>query len=314
MQLKKSLGLVIGLVVGLAGGYLFSKSQRPDPGSIQDRLEIAEQEAAKSGREARALKAYVKRAESSGSAEFRRLARDLKDGKEVSFDDILGSAKPWMRQIAPVMERVRKVNEAKWVDARVSEWTRNYTLTLAERNELREYFKKRSEENAEKITEVINSDQSGFVEFVQATENDWRDFEGTSDLMESFLEGEELEQFKEERLAKRVDAVQEEADRKLGRLDEIVALSDEQQAELFRVMARGAEDYRPEVNPQDYRGETAPLNRMARDTAINGVLTPDQRKVLDEYRENQVREVAEQWERYQLAPPKDFDLLEGDIF
>jgi hypothetical protein len=314
VQLKKSLGLVIGLVVGLAGGYLFSKSQRPDPGSIQDRLEIAEQEAAKSGREARALKAYVKRAEGSGSAEFRRLARDLKDGKEVSFDDILGSAKPWMRQVAPVMERVRKVNEAKWVDARVSEWTRNYTLTVAERNELREYFKKRSEENAEKITEVINSDQSGFVEFVQATENDWRDFEGTSDLMESFLEGEELEQFKEERLAKRVDAVQEEADRKLGRLDEIVALSDEQQAELFRVMARGSEDYRPEVNPQDYRGETAPLNRMARDTAINGVLTPDQRKVLDEYRENQVREVAEQWERYQLAPPKDFDLLEGDIF
>ena len=314
MQLKKSLGLVIGLVVGLAGGYLFSKSQRPDPGSIQDRLEIAEQEAAKSGREARALKAYVKRAEGSGSAEFRRLARDLKDGKEVSFDDILGSAKPWMRQVAPVMERVRKVNEAKWVDARVSEWARNYTLTVAERNELREYFKKRSEENAEKITEVINSDQSGFVEFVQATENDWRDFEGTSDLMESFLEGEELEQFKEERLAKRVDAVQEEADRKLGRLDEIVALSDEQQAELFRVMARGSEDYRPEVNPQDYRGETAPLNRMARDTAINGVLTPDQRKVLDEYRENQVREVAEQWERYQLAPPKDFDLLEGDIF
>jgi hypothetical protein len=314
VQLKKSLGLVIGLVVGLAGGYLFSKSQRPDPGSIQDRLEIAEQEAAKSGREARALKAYVKRAEGSGSAEFRRLARDLKDGKEVSFDDILGSAKPWMRQVAPVMERVRKVNEAKWVDARVSEWARNYTLTVAERNELREYFKKRSEENAEKITEVINSDQSGFVEFVQATENDWRDFEGTSDLMESFLEGEELEQFKEERLAKRVDAVQEEADRKLGRLDEIVALSDEQQAELFRVMARGSEDYRPEVNPQDYRGETAPLNRMARDTAINGVLTPDQRKVLDEYRENQVREVAEQWERYQLAPPKDFDLLEGDIF
>jgi hypothetical protein len=123
-----------------------------------------------------------------------------------------------------------------------------------------------------------------------------------------------LEQFKEERLAKRVEAVQEEADRKLGRLDEIVTLSDEQQAELFRVMARGSEDYRPEVNPQDYRGAIAPLDRMARDAAINGALTLDQRKVLDEYRENQLQELAEQWERYQLAPPKDVDLLEGDIF
>ena len=314
MQLKKSLGLVLGLVVGCAGGYLFSKSQRPAPGSIQDRLELAEQEAAKSSREARALKAYVERAEGSGSSKFRRLARDLKDGKEVSFDDILGSAKPWMRQVAPVMERVRKVNEAKWVDARVSEWTRNYTLTVAQRNELRGYFKKRSEENAERITEVINSDQSGFVEFVQATENDWRDFEKTNDLMEGFLKGEELEQFKEERLAKRVEAVQEEADRKLGRLDEIVTLSDEQQAELFRVMARGSEDYRPEVNPQEYRGATAPLDRVARDAAINGALTPDQREALNEHRENQLRKVAEQWELYQLAPPKDFDLLEGDIF
>jgi hypothetical protein len=314
VQLKKSLGLVLGLVVGCAGGYLFSKSQRPPPGSIQDRLELAEQEAAKSSREARALKAYVERAEGSGSSKFRRLARDLKDGKEVSFDDILGSAKPWMRQVAPVMERVRKVNEAKWVDARVSEWTRNYTLTVAQRNELRGHFKKRSEGNAERITEVINSDQSGFVEFVQATENDWRDFEETNDLMEGFLKGEELEQFKEERLAKRVEAVQEEADRKLGRLDEIVTLNDEQQAELFRVMARGSEDYRPEVNPQDYRGATAPLDRVARDAAINGALTPDQREALNEHRENQLRKVAEQWELYQLAPPKDFDLLEGDIF
>jgi hypothetical protein len=314
VQLKKSLGLVLGLVVGCAGGYLFSKSQRPPPGSIQDRLELAEQEAAKSSREARALKAYVERAEGSGSSKFRRLARDLKDGKEVSFDDILGSAKPWMRQVAPVMERVRKVNEAKWVDARVSEWTRNYTLTVAQRNELRGHFKKRSEENAERITEVINSDQSGFVEFVQATENDWRDFEETNDLMEGFLKGEELEQFKEERLAKRVEAVQEEADRKLGRLDEIVTLNDEQQAELFRVMARGSEDYRPEVNPQDYRGAIAPLDRVARDAAINGALTPDQREALNEHRENQLRKVAEQWELYPLAPPKDFDLLEGDIF
>ena len=314
MQIKKSLGLMVGLVVGLVGGYLFSKSERPEPGSMEDRLEFAEQEAAISGREARALKAYIKRAESSGAGEFRKLARDLREGKEISFDDLLGSAKPWMRQVAPVMERVRKVNEARWADARVSEWTRNYTLTAAERNELREFFKSRSEQNAEKITAVINDDQSGFVEFVQATDNDWRDFEGAGDLMERYLEGEELDQFREERLSKRVDAVQEEADRKLGRLDEIVALSEEQQADLFRVMVRGSEDYRPEVNPEDYQGDSKPLDRGERDAAIEAALNPDQRRLLDDYRENQAREVAEQWERYQLSPPKDFDLLEGDIF
>ena len=287
------------------------KSQRPKPDSLEDRLELAEQRAARSERQLGALRKYAERSERGG---LRRLARDLKDGKEVSFDDVLGTAKPWMRQISPVMERVRKVNEANWADSRVSEWTRNYDLSDAEKEELKSYFRGQSEANAEKITEVIESDESGFVDFVQATNNDWRDFEGASDLMESFLEGEELEVFQNERLDKRVDAVQEEADRKLGRLDEVVGLDDGQQEELFRVMVRGSDDYRPGVNPEEYTGDASPLDRAARDRAIEAVLRPEQRSVFDEYREEQAREIEEQWRKYQLAPPKDFDLLEGDIF
>jgi hypothetical protein len=53
----------------------------------------------------------------------------------------------------------------------------NYVSIL--RNEVRR--------NAERITEVINSDQSGFVEFVQATENDWRDFRGNERLDGGFF-------------------------------------------------------------------------------------------------------------------------------
>ncbi|MFT6862473.1 MAG: hypothetical protein ACJAVK_001031 [Akkermansiaceae bacterium] len=311
MEVKQALGLIIGIIVGVAGGIMFTKSQRPEPDSLEDRLELAEQQAERAERQLRALRKYAERSE---RGEFRRLVRDLKDGKEVSFDDLLGTAKPWMRQISPVMERVRKVNEANWAESRVSEWTREYDLNDAEKEELKAYFLGQSEANAEKITGVIESDESGFVEFVQATNNDWRDFEGASDLMEGFLEGEELAAFQNERLDKRVDAVQDEADRKLGRLDGVVGLDDGQQEELFRVMVRGSEDYRPEVNPEDYAGDASQLDQAARDAAIDSVLRPEQRATLNEYRAEQAREIEEQWRKYQLAPPKNFDLLEGDIF
>ena len=311
MKVKQGLGLIIGTIVGLSGGILFMKSQRPEPESMEDRLELAEERAARSERQLSALRKYAERSERGG---LRRLAQDLKDGKEVSFDEILGTAKPWMRQLSPVMERVRKVNEANWAESRVSEWTRKYDLSEAEKEELKEFFRGQSEANAEKITAVIESDQSGFVDFVQATDNDWRDFEGASDLMEGFLEGDELVAFRNERLENRVDAVQEEADRKLGRLDEVVGLDEAQQEELFRVMVRGSEDYRPEVNPDEYTGDASQLDRAARDRAIDAVLRPEQRAELDAYREERTREVEEQWRRYQLAPPRDFDLLEGDIF
>lgn len=312
--MKQALGLVIGLVVGVTGGILFSKSLRPDPGTMEERLEVAEQDLARSNRQLRAMERYVERSGLGTSGDFRRLMRDMKDGKEVSFDDILGSAKPWMRQVSPIMERVRKVNEENWANSRVSKWTREYNLTDAEQEELKNYFKEQSRRNAERITEVIESNSSGFVDFVQATDHDWRDFKEVGTVMEGFLEGEELERFRAERLEERVETVQNEADRKLLRLDEIVGLDDEQHRELFGIMVRGAEDYRPDVKPEGFSGDATPLNRSARDAAIEQALRPDQKQALSAYRLKRAQEIQEQWSKYQLAPPRNFDALEGDIF
>ena len=300
--------------MGVTGGILFSKSLRPDPGSMQEKLEISEESLARSNRRLRAMEKHVERMGGSGKGEFRRMARDFKEGKEVSFDDILGSAKPWMRQVAPVMERVRKVGEADWADARVSEWTRNYNLSEAEQEELKEYFAEQSRRNAERITEVIDSNESGFVDFVKATDNDWRDFNEVEEIMEGFLEGEELEKFQAESLEKRVKTVQNEADRKLKRLDDIVSLDDDQHSQLFGVLVRGAEDYRPEVKPEGFTGEETPLDRAGRDAAIEAVLQPEQRAALQKHQAERTQKLAEQWEKYQLAPPKNVDALEGDIF
>lgn len=314
VKLKQALGLIIGLVVGITGGILFSKSLRPEPGSMQERMELAEEALARSERRVRAMEKHVGRTGESSKGRLQSLARDVKDGKEVSFDDILGTAKPWMRKVAPVMERVRKVSEADWADARVSGWSRRYDLSEAEQEELKEFFKERSRVNAERITEVIESDESGFVDFVQATDNDWRDFDGVEKVMEGFLEGEELEQFQAEQLEQRVSTVQDEADRKLKRLDDIVTLDDAQHQQLFGVMVRGSEAYRPEVKPEGFTGEATSLDRAGRDAAIEAVLRPEQRQALDEHRGEQAQKLEEQWKKYQLAPPRNVDALEGDIF
>ena len=108
--------------------------------------------------------------------------------------------------------------------------------------------------------------------------------------------------------------MQNEADRKLKVLDDIVSLDDAQHQQLFGVMVRGSEDYRPEVKPEGFTGQATPLDRTARDSAIEAVLRPAQKQALDKHRDERVQKVTEQWEKYQLSPPKKFDALEGDVF
>ena len=311
VKVKQVLGLVIGLVVGVTGGVLFSKSLRPEPGSMQDRMEIAEEELRKSRRNLQAVETHIQR---HGRRGVRGLAQDIREGREVSPDDLFATMKPWMREMAPVLERLRQLNENDWADTRVSEWGRKYDLSDAQKEELKEWFAEQSRENAEQLTEVVESDSTGVVDLIRATEYDWRNSEGIESLMEGFLEGEEREKFQAERLAERVASVQQEADRHLHRLDEIVALDDDQHEQLFGVFVRGSEDYQPEVKPEGFTGDSTPLDRSARDGMIASVLRPEQMNQLTEAREAKREEAATQLRRAGMVLPKDWDLLEGDFF
>jgi hypothetical protein len=314
VKFKQALGLIVGLVVGITGGILYSKSLRPDPGSMQDRMEIAEEELGKARRNVRAMERHVQRQEAMRDGRLRKLARDIKDGKEVNLDDLFATMKPWMRQMSPVFERLRQINEVDWADARVSEWGRNYDLSDAEKEQLKDWFAGQSRTNAERLTEVVTNEETGFVDLIRATEYGWQDAEGVESLMEGFLEGEELESFRAERLADRVESVQNEADRSLQRLDEIVELDDAQHEELFGVLIRGSEDYRPDVKPEGFTGEATPLDREARDAMIQSVLKPEQVQRLNEVREERRVKAESQLRRAGMVLPKDWDLLEGDLF
>lgn len=312
MKLKQVVGLVLGLVVGAFGGFLFSNSLPPEVGSVEEELEILRNSNAQNERMLRSYQRNSRR--DTTPDELRRLAKDARDGKDISPDDLFATMKPWMRQMSPIFERMREVNEEDWADVRTSEWARQYDLSASQRAQLKEWFRAQGAERAKALADVIESKNSGFVDLIRATEYDWKDARGADNLMEGFLKGDQLEEFKSGRLAERAESVQHEADRSLSRLDGIVELDSKQHEQLFGVLSRGAEDYQPGLNVDGLAGENSALDRRQRNAEIRAALRPDQIKKLDEYQRNRRAEAEKEMQRMMMTLPKDWDLLDRDTF
>ncbi|YCM46464.1 hypothetical protein V2O64_10585 [Verrucomicrobiaceae bacterium 227] len=310
MKIKQALGLIIGLIVGIIGGVLYSRSLPPEEGSLEDDYELAITKLASAERRLMAYSRYEKSDAGRTRDALRDLAQDFKEGKDVSPDDVFASMKPWLREMAPIFERIRAVNAEDWANTRTSEWARLYNLDQGERAELEKWFQLRGEERAKDLTDVVQSGESGFVDFIKATEYDWRDADGVEPVIEKMLEGDDLEKFREDRLAERAESVQNEADRNLSRLDDVVQLDDEQHRELFGVLSRSARDYRPEIGSF---GE-ARLDLAGRDAAINEVLRPDQLEVLNEHRSSRRAQAEKEINRLGMTLPANWDALERNPF
>lgn len=316
--MKQFLGLVIGLLVGAAGAFLFSRSLPPPEGSPAERLELAQRELQKANRKVRQLeelsgrKGRDPRTVRDG---VRDIMQDIREGKEVSLDDVFATMKPWMRDLAPLFNRMREINEEEWAATMIGEWTRKYNLTNAEQEQLRQWFQQRSKDKALAFEQVVGSDTSGFVDFIRATEYDWRDTRGLDQVMEGILDGEQRTRFHEERVKERAANVEEEANRGLARLDSMVDLDETQQTAAFAILARGADAYQEGGMSFDGMGaDRTALDSQARDAALRTLLRPDQAARFDEQRAARRAEEEQHLRRLGLSLPKDWDLLEGTRF
>ncbi len=314
--MKQALGLVIGLLVGAVGAILFSGSVAPEEGTPEERLEIAQHELRKAQRTITEYEAQLglRRGNRTVGDGVRDIVQDIKEGREVSIDDIYKTMQPWLQQMSPLFARMREINEEDWADQMTGEWGRKYDLSASEQQRLKAWFQERSRERGEELERVIGSDDSGFVDFIKVTEYDWRDAEGVDSVMEGFLEGEELAQFRGERLQERVESVQGVANRNLSRLNDIVELDDAQQDEVFGILARGSEDYQEGMDFDGRGGDNSVLDRRARDAAIRSVLRPDQVQQFDAHQEERRVDAEKDLRRMGLTLPDDWDLLEGDTF
>jgi Spy/CpxP family protein refolding chaperone len=314
--MKQALGTIIGVVVGALGAIMFSGSLAPEEGSVEEQLEVTREKLRKTERVVRQYE------EKFGSPRNRRtvkqgvqdIARALKEGREVSMDEVFRVFQGPLQDVSPILDRLRQVEEEDWADQRAGAWGRKYNLTQGEREQLKDWFMDQSRERAEEWTRVVHDETSGFVDFVKASDDDWRHADGVDQVMERMLEGEELEQFRAERLQERVDSVQGAANRQLNRLNDIVELDDSQQDDVFGILARGSEDYQVGMDFDGMGGDTSVLDVRQRDEAIRSVLRPDQRERFDQLQAERREEAERELKRVGLTLPKDWDLLERNTF
>lgn len=313
--MRQYLGLVIGLVVGVVGAVLFRQSMPPEEGSAEAKLEEAQRVLRVTRME------LAKYEEQYGSTRgrtvrdgMRTIAEDLKAGRDVSPDDVLWTMKPWLRDMAPLFDRMRMIEQEDRFDSLAGHYAREYNLSEQGQAELKEWFRQREEANAQAFNDVIQSDTSGFVDFVRVMEMTEDSERGLDEFMEGQLQGEELAAFQAERLQERVDSVQREANRRLHRLDEAVGLDENQLDEMFGVMARGSSRYRTGMEFDGMGGETGRLEGRARDAAIRQVLRPDQLQRYEQLQAERRMKAEKEMRRMGMTLPRDWELLDDESF
>lgn len=319
--MKETLAIIVGVIVGAMGGFLFSNSLAPDDGSVEARLETTEIELETAKRtilklEASTGKPRRKRSSMRTSAdEVRDVVQRVRDGEEISMDDVVATMRPWMRDMAPLFSRMRQVNHDTWADTMVGEWDRKYHLTTHEKEQLRDWFRQLSKQRASEFEAMLQSDYTGFVELVQSMDYGFEDSAGVDDVIEGFLDEDQLTQFRDERRAERAQSVEAEANRDLARLDGLVELSAEQQDALFPVLVRGANDYRDgEVDFSGMGEDSTALDRPSRSTAVRKVLSPQQRRQLDERNAQETARAEQEMRRIGLSLPANWEALQEHRF
>lgn len=324
--LRSLIPLVIGLAVGGVGAVLFQESMPGAEGSPQERAaklelelkdarnRIAALEAEDApSRNARGLFERKKGNQATVSEGIRSIAERVKAGQPVSPEDIFRATKPWMRDISPLMDRMRVRAEKKVIESKSGEFARKYNLTPEQQTALHGWFAKRSEENAKKFSDLMSDDKSRWIDMMHIAQDTQPD-DGIDSFMETVLTGDKLAAFKTERLNDKAQRVQSEADAKVQRINSIVPLSEAQRDQVFGIMARNSRDYDPAMA---FDGATGQINAVPagdKNAAILSVLTPDQRVAYEAERNRRREEASKGMEEVGLAFPPEWDMIDDMDF
>lgn len=315
--MRQFIGLALGLIIGGVGAFLFSQSLPPEEGSVEEKLMKVEHQLGKAQLEIAALQASGKtgRPGRTTADGMRSIADDVKAGRLVDLDDVFKTAKPWMRNLAPVFDRIRVRDEKKHFDRIAGEWAREYGLSRRQQDALENWLDEKAETNAAAFSAVIDDEGSGLEDMIRATRDFEQNLDGLDDYMGGMLEGDTLATFENDRLLERVERVQNEADRKMHRLDSIVQLDEGQKDEVFSLMARSSEAYDPAMRFDGLESENKTLTPgQARDEALIGVLRPEQARAYEDHRREEIAEAEEEMRQVGLKLPANWDLFNEDDF
>jgi hypothetical protein len=313
--LRSAMPLVVGLVVGGAGATLFRQSLPGAEGSAEERAVKLEVEIKQARNRIAALEAGDPRARRNRPGRTfadgaRGLAEDLREGRPVSPDDIFRASQPLLRDLAPLFDRMRLREQRRVIDRMTGELARKYDLTEAQQASLRQWFEAKSEENAKQWNELVARDGTRLEDLMRAA-RDTRPDDGLDGVMARTLSGDKLASFQSDRAIERAQRVQQEADARTQRLDDIVKLDAAQRDQVFGIMARGARDYDPSMKLEGVMGDI-PGGAGGRE-AMLAVLRPDQRAAYEAERQRRRDDAAKDMEAIGLTLPADWDLLDDSF-
>lgn len=329
-SIRSLLVLVIGLVVGGAGASMFLESLPGGEGSPQERankLEIELKRAQKriaelevAGSSPRTPRSLIERiAGGSGDGRrtladgARRIAEDLREGRPVSPDDIFRASQPLMRDLAPLFDRMRVKGQQEMIDSMTGELARKYNLAPPQKELLKQWFQKKSEEEAKNWSKLVAHDGTRLEDVVKASQNVRLD-EGLDVFMPGILSLDKLAQFQTERMSERVKRVEQQADTKVQRLDAIVSLDEAQRDQVFGIMARGSREYDPKMVIEGASGTIGTTSGGDPQAAMLSVLRPDQRAVYEAERQRRRDEAAKNMEAIGLALPPNWEMFDDGNF
>jgi Spy/CpxP family protein refolding chaperone len=306
--------LLLGLLVGAAGATLFVRSLPPPEGTeaekvaelervvARDRLRIASLEATEANAAAR-----LERLAATGR---RSILQDLKDGRTVDLNDVFNTAKPFLHEFSPLMERMRRRDQKRRIEHTVADLAERHGLDASQKEGLKQWLEARAAEQEGRIQEMTGHADSTLVDYAKAM-RDFQPLDTVDPFMEGALQGEALDRYRRERLEERAHRVQYEAEQRVNHLQAVVALDDTQQDQVFALMARGSRDFDPSMQFEGLGEDRAALTPgQSRDDAIMAVLRPEQRAQYEAHRAQRRQEAEAEAAEIGLKLPDDWDVFE----
>jgi hypothetical protein len=311
--IRSLLPLVIGLAVGGMAVTWYGRSLPGEPGSAEERAKRFERDLKHARAEIAALKATdPERARRPGRSMrdgLRDIADDIRAGRPVTPDDLFRMTQPLLRDLAPLLDRIRVRDQQRQVESMTGELARKYDLTAPQQAALAKWFEAKARENATRWTDLVTRDGTKLEDLVRAT-RDLRADDGLDEFMDRTLSGDKLAAFKTERMAQRAERVQQSADRAVARLDGLVGLDDAQRDQVFGIAARSAPDYDPGMKLEGLGGEIAGQPAGNPRDAMLGVLRPDQLEAYEAARQQRHAEASQDAAALGLTLPPDWSPLD----
>lgn len=310
LNLPSLLPLALGLIIGAIGAILFRSTLPPEVGSPEEKIAKLQHELKKTQIELKEItdRSPRKRFGPTTHDGVRSIAHAMQDGRPVTPDDIFNAFKPLMRDLSPLTQRISALEAQRRAESLAGEYARKYGLNQQQQQQLIEHLTANQKEHDEKLSELVESDHTSLRQYLK-TERNFDSKAGLDAFMSQHLKGDELQAYQTERITEKSELAQQDADLQVRRIDGIVALDEQQQAQMFRYMAQTSRHYDPQMQFEGLAENTNPLPKnISREDALLSVLRPEQRASYQQHKQERLNKEQEEAAKLGIMIPNDWDL------